>query len=152
MNGKVGANKNNENIISPAAARKVYNNCNSTGHLTHACKKVKVEQHEVFSMPAMSTLIDAHFPCGKVGCMPCAFNIMPAYINHMNASMGICINSDMNVSNKHDREKNVSPPKVRKGTHVPKPKVTHDKAKTKDMSKVNKPIEHVKVVICCKIC
>ena len=42
MNGKVGVNKKNENVVSPTAARKVCNNCNSTGHLTHACKKVKV--------------------------------------------------------------------------------------------------------------
>ena len=146
MNGKVGANKKNENAISPTAARKVCNNCNSTGHLTHACKKVKVEQHKVSSMHAMPTLSDAHLPCGKVGCMPYAFNIMSAYINLMNVSTGSCINSDMNVINKHDREKTVSPPKVRKDTHVPKPKVTRDKAKTKDMSKVNKPTEHVKVV------
>ena len=52
----------------------------------------------------------------------------------------------MNVRNKHDRAKTVSPPKVRKDTHVSKPKVTPDKAKTKDKSKVNEPIEHVEVV------
>ena len=80
----------------------------------------------------MPTLNDAHFPCGKVGCMPCAFNIMSAYINLMNASTGSCINSDMNVSNKHDRSKTVSPPKARKDTLVSKPKVTPDKAKTKE--------------------
>ena len=93
MNGKVGVNKKNENAFSPTAARKVCNNCNSTGHLTHACKKVKVEQHEVSSMSAMPTLNDAHLPCGKVGCMPCAFNIMSAYINLMNASSGSCIST-----------------------------------------------------------
>ena len=38
MNGKVGVNKKNEYASSPMAARKVCNNCNSTGHLTHACK------------------------------------------------------------------------------------------------------------------
>ena len=42
-NGKVGLTKKNEMFVSPTAARKVCNNCNSTGHLTHACKKVKVE-------------------------------------------------------------------------------------------------------------
>ena len=98
----------------------------------------------------MPTLNDAHLSCGKVGCMPCAFNIMHAYINLMNASTGSCINSDMNVSNKHDRAKTVSPPKVRKDTPVSKPKVTPDKAKTKDKSKVNEPIEHVKVVYVAK--
>ena len=90
------------------------NNCNSTGHLTHACKKVKVEQSEVSSMPTMPTLNNAHFPCGKVGCMPCAFNIMSAYINLMNASSGSCIKNDMINSNKHTIAKTVSPPKVRK--------------------------------------
>ena len=82
----------------------------------HACKQVKVEPTEVSSIPAMPTLNNAHFPCGKVGCMPCAFNIMSAYINLMNASSGSCINNDMNASIKHDRAKTVSPPKVRMGT------------------------------------
>ena len=104
-NSKVGVTKKNENDVSPTAARKVCNNCNSTGHLTHACKKVKVEQTEVSSMPTMSTLNNAHLPCGKVGCMPCAFNIMSAYINLMNASSGSCINNDMIDSNKHVRGK-----------------------------------------------
>ena len=31
MNGKVGVNKKNVNVVSPTAARKVCNNCNSTG-------------------------------------------------------------------------------------------------------------------------
>ena len=144
-NGKVGVNKKNENVVSPTAARKVCNNCNSTGHLTHACKKVKVEQSETSSVPTMPTLNNAHLPCGKVGCMPCAFNIMSAYINLMNASSGSCINNDMIDSNKHVRAKTVSPPKVRKDTHVSKPKVTPDKAKSKDMRKVNVPNEYVKV-------
>ena len=29
------------NVISPSAPKSVCNDCNSTGHLTHACKKVK---------------------------------------------------------------------------------------------------------------
>ena len=49
-NGKVGVAKKNENSGSPTATRKVCNNCNSTGHLTHSCKKVKVEQSEIPSM------------------------------------------------------------------------------------------------------
>ena len=131
MNGKVGVNKKNEYASSPTAARKVCNNYNSIGHLTHACKQVKVEPTEVSSMSSMPTLNNAHLPCGKVGCMPCAFNIMSAYINLMNASSGSCINNDMNASIKHDRAKTVSPPMVRMGTPVSKPKVTPDKAKTK---------------------
>ena len=115
----------------------VCNNCNSTGHLTHACKKVKVEQTEASNMPTMPTLNNAYLPCGKVGCMPCALNIMYAYINLMNASSGSWINNDMIDSNKHVRANTVSPPKVRKDTPVSKPKVTHDKAKSKDTRKLN---------------
>ena len=37
-NGKVGVNKKNEYVSSLTAARKVCNNYNSIGHLTHACK------------------------------------------------------------------------------------------------------------------
>ena len=96
-------------------------------------------------MPTMPTLNNAHFPCGKVGCMPCAFNIMSAYINLMNASSGSCINNDMTDSNKHVRAKTASPPKVRKDTLVSEPKVTPDKAKSKDTRKVNVPDEYVKV-------
>ena len=71
---------------------------------------------------------------------------MSAYINLMNASFGSCINNDMIDSNKHVREKTVSPSKVRKDTPISKPKVTPDKAKTKDKRKVNAPAEHVKVI------
>ena len=134
-----------KNFVSPTAASKVCNNCNSTGHLTHACKKVKVEQSVTSSVPTMPTLNNAHFPCGKVGCMPCAFNNMSTYINLMNASCGSCINNDMIDRNKLVRAKIVNPPKVRKDTHVSKPKVTPDKAKKKDMRKVNVPNEYVKV-------
>ena len=96
-------------------------------------------------MPAMHVLNNAHSPCGKVGRMPCAFNIKSAYINLINASSGSYINNDMNARIKHDREKTISPPKVRMGTPVSKPKVTPDKAKTKDTRKVNVHAEHVKV-------
>ena len=64
MNGKVGITKKNEYTTSPTTARKVCNNCNSTGCLTHVCKKVKVEQYEVSSMSAMPTLNNAHLQCG----------------------------------------------------------------------------------------
>ena len=111
----------------------------------HASKKVKIEQSESSSVPTMPTLNNAHLPCGKVGCMPYVFNIMFAYINLMNASSGSCIKNDMIDSNTHVRVKTVSPPKVRKDTHVSKPNVTPDKAKTKDMRKVNVPNEYVKV-------
>ena len=96
-------------------------------------------------MHAMPALNNAHLPCGKVGCMPCAFNIMSAYINLMNSSSGSWINNDINASIKHGKAKTVSPTKVRMGTHVSKPKGTPDKAKTKDMRKVNVPVEHVNV-------
>ena len=92
----------------------------------------------------MSSLNNAHFPCGKLGCMPCAFNIMFAYINLMNASSASCINNDMIDINKHVRAKAVSPPKLRKHTPISKPKVNPDKAKTKNMKKVNVPNEYVK--------
>ena len=133
-NGKLGVNKKNENVVSPTTARKVCNNCNSTGHLTHACKKVKVEQTETSSMPTMPTLNNAHLPCDKVGCMPCAFNIMSAYINLINASTGSCINNDMNASIKHDRAKTVSPPKIRMSTPISKLKssLTRLRQKTRE--------------------
>ena len=111
----------------------------------HACKKVKVEKTETSSVPTMHMLNNAHLPCGKVGCMPCAFNIFSAYINLMNASFGSCFKNDMIDGNKHVRAKTISPLKVRKDTHVSKPKVTPEKAKTKEMRKVNVLNEYVKL-------
>ena len=35
MNGKVRVTKKNENVVFPTAAKKVCNNCNSTGHLLY---------------------------------------------------------------------------------------------------------------------
>ena len=37
-NGKLGINKDNENVYVPTTVRKACNNCNSTNHLTHMCK------------------------------------------------------------------------------------------------------------------
>ena len=68
--------------------------------------------------------------------MPCAFNVMSAYMSTMNASSVNCIRTDMNIKSKHVRAKTVSPPKARMDTPVPKPKVTPDKAKNKDKSAV----------------
>ncbi|KAK1402380.1 hypothetical protein POM88_001985 [Heracleum sosnowskyi] len=83
----------NQNIVSssPIASRKLCTNCNSTGHLTHACKKVKVVTSEMHNM---SDMPDLHEPCGKKECLLCTYNIMHAYFKLMNASSS---NSTVNV-------------------------------------------------------
>ena len=85
-NGKLNANKKNNSASSTNTSRKSCNNCGSTGHLTHACKKVKVESKDVSNMNNMFAMPSSHIPCGKSDCMFCAFNIMSAYFNLMNAS------------------------------------------------------------------
>ena len=84
-NGKVGVIKENVGTNSSKSPRKVWNNCNSDGHLTHACKHVKVESI-VPSVPKMSAMNSSHLPCGNTACMPCAMNIMSAYFILINAS------------------------------------------------------------------
>ncbi|KAK1379442.1 hypothetical protein POM88_026186 [Heracleum sosnowskyi] len=47
------------------ASRKLCTICNSAGHLTHACKKVKVETANTSEMHNMSDMPDLHEPRGK---------------------------------------------------------------------------------------
>ena len=63
MNGKVGVNK--KNTVSHTTTRKVCNNCNSTRHLTHACKKVKVEQSEASPLKYWVLLDRVKRRCGQ---------------------------------------------------------------------------------------
>ena len=79
-NGKLNVNKKDNFASSPNTPRKSCNNCGSTGHLTHACKKVKVESKDVSNVNNMSAMPSSHKPCGKSDCMFCAFNIMDALI------------------------------------------------------------------------
>ncbi|KAK1379987.1 hypothetical protein POM88_026731 [Heracleum sosnowskyi] len=83
-----GKDSVNQNIVSssPIASRKLCTNYNSTGHLTHSCKKVKVETVVTSEMHNMSDMPDLHEPCGKKECLLCAYNIMHAYFKLMNAS------------------------------------------------------------------
>ena len=129
----------------PVRARKVCYLCNSTEHIQYKCPLKKVELHKPIStnMPVMHS---QHAPCGKPNCMPCAFNIMNAYMKLMNASHDSCVNSPSTLKKKHARSKTVSPPKARLDTRVPKPdspvKVDKGKGKVEDLDnvKVNAPI------------
>ena len=81
-NGKLDAKKTNSRTPS---ARKVCNNCNSTNHLTHACKMTRVDT-SITSMPNTVNMNVVHLPCGRVGCMQCAMNMMSACFTMLNAS------------------------------------------------------------------
>ena len=53
---ETGNGKNRNGRIGKNGPRKLCNNCNSAGHLTHACKNVKVEKNHnahVYNMSAM---------------------------------------------------------------------------------------------------
>ena len=113
-NGKLDVNKKNNFASSPNTPRKSCNNCGFTGHLTHECKKVKVESKVFSDVNNMSAMPSSYKPCGKSDCMLCAFNIMYAYFNLMNASSSSFTSDSKDMTKKHDRAKTASPPKVRK--------------------------------------
>ena len=60
--------------------------------------------------------------------MSCAFNVMSAYFNNIQASNGKTAPRQHLNSNKHVRAKTASPPKARKETFAPKPKPKGTKA------------------------
>ena len=99
----------------------------------------KVELHKPIStnMPIMHS---QHASCGQPNCMPCAFNIMNAYMKLMNASHDSCINSPSTLKKKHVRSKTASPPKARVDTRVPKldspVKVDKGKGKVEDLDNI----------------
>lgn len=96
------------------AFRKLCNNCNFTGFLIHACKKVKIEvvNPSIHNMPSMNS---SHFSSGQVGCLLCAFNIMSAYFNLLNVSTSsYCINTEKSMKKKRVTTKTTSPLKVKK--------------------------------------
>ena len=84
----------NQEIVpfSPIASRKLCTICNSAGHLTHACKKVKVETANTSEMHNMSDMPDLHEPCGKKECLLCKYNIMHAYFKLMNDTSNSTVN------------------------------------------------------------
>ncbi|KAK1358538.1 CCHC-type domain-containing protein [Heracleum sosnowskyi] len=102
---------------SPIASRKLCSICNSAGHLTHACKKVKVETANTSEMHNMSDMPDSHEPCGKKECLLCKYNIMHAYFKLMsdssNSSSNVKSTDTMNI--KQGKTKlNVTPVKSSK--------------------------------------
>ena len=106
----------NENIAktTPIASRKVCANCNSAGHLTHACKKVKVETAVTSSMHNMSDMPELHEPCGKKECLLCSYNIMHAYFKLMKESGSTAnVNTTGNIKGK-GVDLNVTPVKASK--------------------------------------
>ena len=127
-------------------SRKSCNNCGSTEHLTHVCKKGKVESKDVSNVNNMFAMPSSHKPCGKSDCMFCAFNIMSAYFNLMNASSVTNTNVSKHKIKKHNISKTASPPKARKGTLVSKAKDKFVKAEVVEKESVEKKAKNVKPV------
>ena len=145
-NGKLNANKKDNSASSTNTCRKSCNNCGSTGHLTHACKKDKVESKDVSNVNNMFAMPSSHKPCGKSNCMFCAFNIMSAYFNLMNASSDTNTSVSKDMMKKHNRPKTASPPKARKGTSVSKAKDKFVMAEVVEKESVKKMAKNVKPV------
>ena len=58
--------------------RKLCNNCNSAGHLTYACKNVKVEKHHNVHTHNMLDMPVSH-KYATTTCIPCTANLMAAF-------------------------------------------------------------------------
>ena len=59
-NEKLYVNKKDNFVSSPNTPRKSCNNYGSTGHLTHTCKRVKVESEDVSNVNNMSAMPSSH--------------------------------------------------------------------------------------------
>ena len=145
-NGKLNTNKKDNSASFINTSRKSCNNYGSTGHLTHACKKVKVESKDVYNVNNMFAMPNSHKPCGKSDYMFCAFNIMSAYFNLINASSVTNTNVSKDITKKHNRPKTTSPLKARKGTSVSKAKDKFVKAEVVQKESVEKKEKNVKPV------
>ena len=144
--GKLNANKKDNSASFTNTSRKSCNNCGSTGHLTHSCKRGKVESKYISNVNNMFAMPSSHEPCGKSDCMFYAFNIMSAYFNLMNASSIINTNVSKDMTKNHNRPKTASPPKARKGTHFSKAKDKFVKAEVVEKESVEKKAKNVKPV------
>ena len=149
-NGKINANKKDNSTSFTNTSRKSCNNCGSTGHLTHACKKVKVESKDISNVNNMVAMPSSHKPCGISDCKLCAFNIMSAYFNLMNASPVTNTKISNDMTKKHNRSRTASPPKARKGSPVSKAKDKFVKAEVVEKESVEKKANNVKPVISVK--
>ncbi|KAK1366507.1 hypothetical protein POM88_042068 [Heracleum sosnowskyi] len=84
-NGKVGVNKGNGYTNVGGASRKLCNNCGSTHHLTHVCKKPiedKINATELngnlHRTPLMHRTMSV---CNNIECMPCKITAMSTCFN-----------------------------------------------------------------------
>ncbi|KAK1373475.1 hypothetical protein POM88_029668 [Heracleum sosnowskyi] len=84
-NGKVGVNKGNGYTNVGGASRKLCNNCGSTHHLTHVCKKPiedKINATELngnlHRTPLMHRTMSV---CNNIDCMPCKITAMSTCFN-----------------------------------------------------------------------
>ena len=146
--------KNRNGRIGKNGPRKLCNNCNSAGHLTHACKNVKVEKNHNAHVHNMSAMPISP-KCATTTCIPCTANLMAAYLNVTHASPAVnnCSHDDKSKNRKHDRNvraKTASPPKARKESTSPKPRSKSAKVSCKEsrllQSKVRKESTYTKSV------
>ncbi|OKX69851.1 hypothetical protein AXD71_14860, partial [Listeria monocytogenes] len=149
--GKVKNNRNgkapiDKSVSAPIVSRKLCLTCNSAGHLTHSCTKVKVVTPVTSRNNNMLEMPDFHEPCGIDGCMLCAYNVMNAYYKLMNTSMNTSsvkstvVNKSM--KNKPTKVKTENSPKDRKKLPVSKPVDKSVKASTEKVP-VKVKVKHV---------
>ena len=105
--------KDNCNIVSSSASRKLCNICNSANHLTHNCKVVTDE----CVSPKKPDLFDLHEQCGVAGCGICLYNMIR---NFTVIPSSITIPPRKVIPVKSESTSTASPSLVRKETLVVK--------------------------------
>ena len=142
----MGRHRFDKSLSAPIVSRKLCLTCNSAGHLTHSCTKVKVVTPVTSRNNNMLEMSDFHEPCGIDGCMLCAYNVMNAYYKLMNTSMNTSsVKSTVvkkSVINKPTKVKTKNSPKARKELPVSKPVDKSVKASTEKVP-VKVKVKHV---------
>ena len=148
FSSKTKRSRNRNGRIRGNGPRKLCNNCGSAGHLTHACRKAKVDNVKSVNMHKMSSMPKSP-KCNNSGRMPCVVNFMNTYLDSTH-SHNSSHNHDKHVHTHTGRSKTVSPPKVRKEAPATKPRSkfasasVSDKGTVKDNAQHTKPVNSVK--------
>ena len=124
-NGKVGINKSSNYDFVPNAPRKVCQNCNSSNHLTHLCKKPVKEE----VCKQAEQLEGSVYPfCDQFDCMACNKRILASCIGLRQGLRDMCIKEVVEESSStvkteasvhpRDKKKNEKGPKDKKPTNI----------------------------------
>ena len=132
-NGKEGFNKSSNYAFVQNAPRKVCQNCNSSNHLTHLCKRPIKEE----VCKQAEQLKGSHYPfCDQFECMACNKKILASCIGLRQGLRDMCI--------KEVVEESSSTVKSQAFVHTRVKKQNEKKPKDKETTNINAiPVENV---------